>query len=168
MDGYIGVGIVLLILGFGLAFIVIHFREQYKNLNKYRVCFKKGFKKCGLPLIKLKINDKLEWFLLDTGANANYLKESYFDTIELKPEMIGLTKSNDSNNELQTSDYKFSLSYNKANLGEEKFSVTTLMTFNEPFQGYNIVGIIGSPFFERNRWTFDFEELVVWINKKIK
>ena len=67
MDGYIGVGIVLLILGFGLAFIVIHFREQYKNLNKYRVCFKKGFKKCGLPLIKLKINGKLDYI-------TNYLK----------------------------------------------------------------------------------------------
>jgi len=164
--GEVGVGIVLLILGFGLAFLIIDIRKRINNSNKYRVCFKKGFKKCGLPLIKLKINGKLEWFLLDTGANANYLKESYFDTIELKPEMIGLTKSNDSNNELQTSDYKFSLSYNKADLGEEKFSVTTLMTFNEPFQGYNIVGIIGSPFFNKNRFQFDFEELVVWINKK--
>lgn len=166
MGGYIGVGIVLLILGFAMSFIIEDVRRRLRNSNKYKVCFKKGFKKCGLPLIKLKINGKLEWFLLDTGANANYLKQSYFDTIELKPEMIGLTKSNDSNNELQTSDYKFSLSYNKADLGEEKFSVTTLMTFNEPFQGYNIVGIIGSPFFERNRWSFDFENLVVWINKK--
>ena len=166
MGGYIGVGIVLLILGFGLAFLIIDIRNRINNSNRYKVCFKKGFKKCGLPLIKLKINGKLEWFLLDTGANANYLKQSYFDTIELKPKMIGLTKSNDSNNELQTSDYKFSLSYNKADLGEEKFSVTTLNTFNELFHGYNIVGIIGSPFFERNKWSFDFEELVVWINKK--
>ena len=50
-----------------------------------------------IATIKLKINGKLEWFLLDTGANANYLKQSYFDAIELKPKMIGLTKSNDSN-----------------------------------------------------------------------
>ena len=166
MGGYIGVGIVLLILGFGLAFIVTHFRAQYKNLNKYRVCFKKGFKKCGLPLIKLKINGKLEWFLLDTGANANYLKESYFDTIELQPAMIGKTESNDSNNKLQTADYNFDLSYNKAVFQQEKFSVTTLNTFNEPFQGYDIVGIIGSPFFSKYCFQFDFDELVVWINKK--
>lgn len=166
MGGYIGVGIVLLILGFGLSFLITDIRKRINSSNKYKVCFKKGFKKCGLPLIKLKINGKLEWFLLDTGANANYLKKSYFDTIEQKPEMIGINKMSDSNNELQTSDYKFGLSYNKANLGEEKFSVTTLMTFNEPFQGYNIVGVIGSPFFNKNRWSFDFENLVVWINKK--
>ena len=166
MGGYIGIGIVLLILGFGLAFLIIDIKKRINNSNKYRVCFKKGFKKCGLPLIKLKINGKLEWFLLDTGANANYLKESYFNEIEVKPKMISLTESRDSNNKLKTSDYAFSLSYNKANLGEEKFSVTTLNTFNEPFHGYNIVGIIGSPFFERNKWSFDFENLVVWINKK--
>lgn len=166
MGEYIGVGIVLLILGFGLAYLFNDVRNRINNSNKYRVCFKKGFKKCGLPLIKLKINGKLEWFLLDTGANANYLKESYFNEIEVKPKMISLTESRDSNNKLKTSDYAFSLSYNKANLGEEKFSVTTLNTFNEPFHGYNIVGIIGSPFFERNKWSFDFENLVVWINKK--
>ena len=166
MGEYIGVGIVLLILGFGLAYLFNDVRNRINNSNKYRVCFKKGFKKCGLPLIKLKINGKLEWFLLDTGANANYLKESYFNEIEVKPRMISLTESRDSNNKLKTSDYVFSLSYNKANLGEEKFSVTTLNTFNEPFHGYNIVGIIGSPFFERNKWSFDFENLVVWINKK--
>ena len=166
MGGYIGIGIVLLILGFGLAYLFNDVRNRINNSNKYRVCFKKGFKKCGLPLIKLKINGKLEWFLLDTGANANYLKESYFNEIEVKPKMISLTESRDSNNKLKTSDYAFSLSYNKANLGEEKFSVTTLNTFNEPFHGYNIIGIIGSPFFERNKWSFDFENLVVWINKK--
>ena len=166
MGGYIGVGIVLLILGFGLAFLIIDIRNRINNSNKYKVCFKKGFKKCGLPLIKLKINGKLEWFLLDTGANANYLKQSYFDTIELKPNMIGKTESNDSNNKLETTDYHFDLSYNKAIFQKEKFSVTTLMTFNEPFQGYNIVGIIGSPFFERNKFSFDFQDLVVWINKK--
>ena len=166
MGGYIGVRIILLILGFGLAYLFNDVRNRINNSNKYRVCFKKGFKKCGLPLIKLKINGKLEWFLLDTGANANYLKESYFNEIEVKPRMISLTESRDSNNKLKTSDYVFSLSYNKANLGEEKFSVTTLNTFNESFHGYNIVGIIGSPFFERNKWSFDFENLVVWINKK--
>ena len=166
MGGYIGIGIVLLILGFGLAYLFNEIRNRINNSDKYKVCFKKGFKKCGLPLIKLKINGKLEWFLLDTGANANYLKESYFNEIEVKPKMISLTESRDSNNKLKTSDYAFSLSYNKANLGEEKFSVTTLNTFNDPFHGYNIVGIIGSPFFERNKWSFDFENLVVWINKK--
>ena len=164
--GEIGVGIVLLILGVGISLLIADVRNRIKNQYKYKVCFDKGFKKCGLPLIKLKINGKLDWFLLDTGANANYLKESYFDTVELKPDMIGKTESNDSNNKLQTSDYNFDLSYNKAHFQSEKFSVTTLNTFNEPFQGYDIVGIIGSPFFERNKWGFDFDELVVWINKK--
>ena len=43
MGGYIGVGIVLLILGFGLAFL-INDLKKIDNSNKYKVCFKKGFK----------------------------------------------------------------------------------------------------------------------------
>ena len=166
MGGYIGVGIVLLILGFGLAFLVNDIVRRVKTSDKYKVCFKKGFKKCGLPLIKLKINGKLEWFLLDTGANANYLKESYFNGIEVQPKSIGKTTANDSNNELNVNDYEFDLSYNRSLFSSEKFSVTTLNTFNDLFHGYNIVGIIGSPFFEKNKWAFDFDSLVIWINKK--
>jgi len=166
MGGYIGVGIVLLILGFGLAFLINDIKKRINNSNKYRVCFKKGFKKCGLPLIKLKINGKLEWFLLDTGANDNYLKESYFNTIENKPIALSESKTNDSNNEMTVNNYLFDLSYNKSMFKDEQFSVTTLNTFNEPFQGYDIVGIIGSPFFSKYRFQFDFDELVVWINKK--
>ena len=166
MGGYIGVGIVLLILGFGLAFLIIDIRNRINNSNKYRVCFKKGFKKCGLPLIKLKINGKLEWFLLDTGANDNYLKESYFNTIENKPIALSESKTNDSNNEMTVNNYLFDLSYNKSVFKDEQFSVTTLNTFNELFRGYDIVGIIGSPFFSKYRFQFDFDQLVVWINKK--
>ena len=125
MGGYIGVGIVLLILGFGLAFLIVDIRNRINNSNKYRVCFKKGFKKCGLPLIKLKINGKLEWFLLDTGANDNYLKESYFNTIENKPIALSESKANDSNNEMTVNNYLFDLSYNKSMFKDEKFKVTT-------------------------------------------
>ena len=35
MGGYIGVGIVLLILGFGLAFLIIDIRNRINNSNKY-------------------------------------------------------------------------------------------------------------------------------------
>ena len=84
MGGYIGVGIILLILGFAMSFLIEDVRRKLRNSNKYRVCFKKGFKKCGLPLIKLKINGKLEWFLLDTGANDNYLKGiDYIKAVDL-------------------------------------------------------------------------------------
>ena len=119
-----------------------------------------------MPLIKLKINGKLEWFLLDTGANDNYLKESYFNTIENKPIALSESKTNDSNNEMTVNNYLFDLSYNKSMFKDEQFSVTTLNTFNELFRGYDIVGIIGSPFFEKNKWAFDFDQLVVWVNKK--
>lgn len=166
MGGYIGVGIVLLILGFGLAFLFNDIRNRINNSNKYRVCFKKGFKKCGLPLIKLKINGKLEWFLLDTGANSNVLKESYFNSLEEKPEILGEQKHNNTDNEIQSLVIELDLSYNKVKFGLEKFNIIKLGTFENTWNGYNIVGIIGSPFFERNKWAFDFENLVVWINRK--
>lgn len=44
MGGYIGVGIVLLVLGFLLSFLINDtVRRVKKNSNKYRVCFKKWF-----------------------------------------------------------------------------------------------------------------------------
>ena len=166
MGGYIGVGIVLLILGFGLAFLIIDIRKRINNSNKYKVCFKKGFKKCGLPLIKLKINGKLEWFLLDTGANSNVLKDSYFNNLELKPEKIKESTYHSAENELSSFEIECDLSYNKTNFKDEQFTVAKLNTFEEPWNGFNIIGIIGSPFFSRYRFQFDFEDLVVWINKK--
>lgn len=166
MGGYIGIGIVLLILGLGLSFLITDVRMRFKNANKYRVCFKEGFKKCGLPLIKLKINGKLEWFLLDTGANANCIKTTYFNNMELKPEIIKEGTYNSSESELKSFDIYFDLSYKNNQFKDEIFSVAPLGTFNEPFYGYNIIGIIGSPFFNKNRFSFDFDDLIVWINKK--
>ena len=37
MGGYIGVGIVLLILGFGLAFLINDVRKRINNSNKYNI-----------------------------------------------------------------------------------------------------------------------------------
>lgn len=164
--GEIGVGIVLLILGFGLAFLINDFKKRYAIANKYMVCIKTGFEKCGLPLIRLKISGKNEWFLLDSGANDNYLRKSYYDRMTNKPEIIGVGSMHNSDSKISSEKIQVNLAYGKNTFPSTIFNVTSLATFDEPMRGYNIVGIVGSPFFNENRWVIDFEQLVVWIKNK--
>ena len=168
MGGYIGVGIVLLILGFGLAFLITDIKRRIDNSNKYRVCFKEGYRRSNLPLVGLKINGKYEWFLADSGASCNLIKQSYFDTIKDKPELIEDKDGIDTGSNKIKSEYcSFDLSYKDLEFKNETFNVAQLNVFDSNRDKYkmDIVGIVGSPFFKKYQWKIDFDEMVIWINK---
>jgi len=166
VGGVIGGIIVLLILSLGVTYLVKDLARRFNNSNRYSVCIKDGIKDCGLPLIKFKINGKNEWFLLDSGCNSNCLRKSYYDKMEEKAESVGNKTVHDANGSNSASTVKLNLARGKSTFQSQFFDVVDLATFNEPLYGkYNIVGVVGSPFFNENKWILDFEELVVWIKK---
>ena len=168
MSGYIGVGIVLLTLGFGLSFLITDIRKRINNSNKYRVCFKESYKRTDLPVISLKINGKYEWFLVDSGASCNLIKQSYFDTIKNKPKLIENKNGIYTGSDQIKSEYcNFDLSYKSTKFKDETFNIAQLNVFdiNKAKYGMDIVGIVGSPFFKKYQWKIDFDEMVIWINK---
>ena len=166
--GLIGIIIVLLILGMGLYFVWDDFSTRFKRLYKYDINFKDNWKTCGLPLVKLKINGKLEYFLVDSGASVNMLKQSYFDSIEDNPIIIeDESLLHTGANTIKANLCTFSLSYKTAKFPNEQFNLIDLETFDviKDAYGYNIIGIVGSPFMGKYKWSMDFSDLIIWIRK---
>lgn len=165
---YIGVIIVVLIAAFGVGYVGMSMFHRINNQNKYKIYFKESFKRTDLPIIGLKINGKYEWFLVDSGASCNLIKQSYFDTIKDKPELIENKEGIYTGSDQIKSEYcNFDLSYKDLEFNNETFNIAQLNVFdvNKTKYGMDIVGIVGSPFFKKYQWKIDFENMVIWINK---
>jgi len=164
--GEIGVGIVLLILSCGLSFLIMDIEKRIRKTSKYNICFKDSIKNCGVPIIKLKINNKYESFLIDSGASGNYISEKYYNKLKIKPQIIGTVNVSNTTSTAAFNTVKISLSINKMLFENEEFSIMPLDIFeSETFSEYKIIGIISSPFFEKYKWTIDYDDLVIWTKK---
>ena len=165
---YIGIGIVVLLALIGVGFVFTDMKRRINSQNKYKICFKESYKRTDLPVVSLKINGKYEWFLVDSGASCNLIKQSYFDTIKDKPELVtnkdGIYTGSD---QIKSEYCSFDLSYKTTKFKGEIFNIAQLNVFdiNKSKYGMDIVGIVGSPFFNKYNWTIDFNDLVIWINK---
>jgi len=165
---YIGVGIVILMALLGSLYVFTDMFSRIKKQNKYRICFKESYKRTDLPVVSLKINGKYEWFLVDSGASCNLIKQSYFDTIKDKPKLIENKSGIYTGSDQIKSEYcSFDLSYKTTKFKGEIFNIAQLNVFdiNKSKYGMDIVGIVGSPFFNKYKWAIDFERMVIWINK---
>lgn len=147
-------------------------REDYKYYVKVlkketgnSISFKNNMDKVELPVIPVKINNKEYHFILDSGANSNYLDENLAKELELPFKdggsfygIEGKTKPT------KLTEVAFNCDNNAF---EESFLVTNLSpAFTQATEGTDIVivGILGNQFFAKNRWQLDFENLVVWIH----
>jgi len=158
---------VLCIAFFGMTYVIFDLNKKINNSNRYKISFKKEFHSIGVPLIKLKFNGKLEWFLVDTGSNVNYLRKNIYEELEVKPEIIGNDIIKNSTCTTESNVIKINLSFNKTKFNDEKFHIMSIAPFdNGLFKGkYNIIGLIGNEFFEKYKLTIDFDKLIIWIKK---
>ena len=166
---YIGIGIILIIALLGVAYTFKSILRYISNENRYRICFKGSFKRHGLPIIKLKVLDDYQYFLLDTGASMSLLSTEYYNTIQHKEgiQVLGQSTINDSNNSFVSDVIMTSFSYKQNKFNNEEIYVSELSTLKKlQYKNKDIVGILGSPFFNKYRWAIDFDEMVVWIKKQ--
>lgn len=170
---YILIGIVIL-AAMILAIILDSKDSGYKNpSNKgktkqtYKYSFAKAYEKTDLPFVSLMINGKYEWFLVDSGANINMIRESYFNSMTNKPKVIvnenGIYTGSDM---IESKHTKLTVSYVNAIFKNETFSIAQLNVFeaNRDKYGMDIIGIIGSPFMKKYNWSIDYENMVININ----
>lgn len=149
-------------------FVLNDIKNRNRNFNKHNVCFKEPFEITNLPLVQLKLFGKYEWFLIDSGASINLIKQSYFDRLSKKPKLIEntnpiFTGSNEIKSEFCTLDLK----YKKTEFCNEIFNVAQLnvFDFNKEIYKRDIIGIIGSPFFEKYGWDINFNEMKINFKK---
>ena len=73
MIGYLGVIIVLAIVVALGKFMISDLVRIGNCVTKYKVDFSDKQKRMALPVIKLKIGNSVEYFLIDSGSNRNLI-----------------------------------------------------------------------------------------------
>lgn len=142
------------------------FNIRVIKLNGNKLDFKNNFKKHKLPILTLIFNGNKYNFLMDTGADINMLNKSAFDIInqDAKAKIEGnfniSTAGGDMNSELTTLNFKYG---NKKFI--ENFTIINVdAAFNNVLidNGIQLHGVLGSSFFEKHKWSLDFDNMVVW------
>jgi hypothetical protein len=118
-----------------------------------RVSFLNGINGLNLPLIRTEKNGYSLYFLIDTGANKNYIRQDMIDIPEINADTISLKETEEyfgiDNvcHEAKTCNFRFNIEgYNYI----EKFhiiedgSALTFPTTNGSL--FHVVGILGTPF----------------------
>lgn len=162
----------LVLASVGKIYLGIYQTIKQQNLaaNKYKVSFKKHFKKVKVPLIKMKIAGELRYFLVDSGATNNVIAKDFYNSVD--PKYFNDLKCSDhiisTNGTTERRPYVgSSLSFKRDVFEDIPFLVsdmTPAVEFIRQKSNIIIVGILGATFFEKYRWAIDFDERCIWIN----
>lgn len=140
---------------------------KYSRIEENVVSFKDSIKNTDFPIIKFTIGSKRYGFILDTGANMNCIdmealeevKDSIVDTKE------GTVINSVHGRSKESEACKIDFSYGKSKFSEWFQPVN----MKSPFESINktgnvnLIGIIGNDFFQKYRWSIDFDRMVVWM-----
>ena len=160
---------IIIIVGFIVSYILV--RKSYEkndHSEKYEESFREAYEKSNLPLIILMINGEKQWFLADSGASINLIKQSYFNTLKKKPKTFeNANQIFTGSNAIKTEYCRMSLSYEHKRFNNEIFNIAQLNVFDfkKEEYGMDVVGILGASFFEKYGWNICFDDLCIYINK---
>lgn len=128
-----------------------------------KVSFKKGLDGMNLPFMKTEKNGYSVYFLLDTGANKNYIRQDFINIAEINADTIALDEVEEFYgidnvcHQTKTCNFRF-------NLGEyeymEKYQVIpdgSALTFpTTDGNSFHVAGILGTPFMMKYKAQMDF------------
>lgn len=136
-----------------------------------KVSFEKSLDKIGLPLLVIQKNAYNLYFLLDTGANKNYIRRDFLDIPELntdteflpdKEEFYVIDNVCHLTEACNFSFYLADLNYVETFQVIEDGSALTFPTTNGvPF---HVVGILGTPFMIKHNTIINFATSEVIFN----
>ena len=128
-----------------------------------KVSFKKGLDGMNLPFMKTEKNGYSVYFLLDTGANKNYIRQDFINIAEINADTITLDEVEEFYgidnvcHQTKTCNFRF-------NLGEyeymEKYQVIpdgSALTFpTTDGNSFHVAGILGTPFMMKYKAQMNF------------
>ena len=183
MIGFIiGVVLVISVLIVAWTFLILHLSKNIKKHFKYHIdaleikinrkgekfpIIKEDFDKSGIPIIKVKIKGKDYKFMLDSGANVNVIDSRLLE--EIKEENTEIQASNGmtvASGDMNAGGVMPLTFKHKNKTFTEDFELLDMSdAFNSIAQrdGVELHGILGSKFFNKHKWSIDFEDLVIWI-----
>lgn len=169
--------IIIVLLDFAVKKIVKSIKKEFQyNFNAFKYKYSNGkiipllkqdVFKTGVPIIEVKINNKPYKFILDSGANINLIDATAFADFDsesiIKEKSDGfLTAGEYKEDNIMSAQFDFEIEGVKYS---EQFEVADMSaSFGSSIieEGVNIQGILGSVFFNKQRWSIDFENLVIW------
>lgn len=166
----IGILIVIFIIVCLTVFMVKHMSKQIDRDYEYYLGIKrlgkmdKHFKCSKLPTIKITINGTRYPFILDSGANTNVVDKSIVEALGLDKEAVKYNLEGTSGT-VQGTQYKTSMEFSYNNqVFQEEFNTLDMKNIRDQLSsiGIEAYGMLGAAFFEKHRWSLDFNKMVVW------
>lgn len=151
-------GIVLVIF----VAILIGLQRMLKRKLEYRYKFKAAIEETGLPIIRLKINEKEYYFLVDSGSDVNIIDVTCPESFMIVGEQVFTDASN---------------VVHKGTIVKVHAEWDTIHVFNFEailsditealgkinYAGHPITGILGTAFLRKYKYIIDFEKQEVRI-----
>lgn len=154
--------IVLLIVG--VAAIIALTVDKIRLSSIRKMSFRETMDLCELPIVTFYNNGKKLNFLLDTGANQSIINSRDLEGLSYtrnnkKGDVYGME-----GNRIDVSFIDMSIEY-KGKFYEDEFQVIDMSApFNNLKEDYgiNLHGILSSVFFQKYKYTLDFNELIAY------
>ena len=160
----IGITLVVTILS-----IIINGVEDYCKQSKgVNMSFKEAMDLVELPVVTFLNGDKKLNFLLDTGSNISQINSSILPLLDHKKiEAKDMDVTGIEGNKVNTEFCEMTITYK----GQEFVGDFCIHNLDDAFaivkeeSGVQIHGILGSLFFQKYKYVFDFESLIAYSKK---
>ena len=138
--------------------------QNLKEEKSITISFTKGLQGINLPLLKTEKNGYALYFLIDTGANKNYIRQDILNLPELNEDTIILDETEEYHgidnvcHEAKTCNFRFDVENHKY---MEKYQIIkdgSALTFQTAGNSrFHIAGILGTPFLAKHKAVMNFE-----------
>ena len=162
---------VLEIISIVLAVIILSINgvEDYcKQSKRVNMSFKEAMDLVELPVVTFLNGDKKLNFLLDTGSNISQINSSILPLLDHKKiEAKDMDVTGIEGNKVNTEFCEMTITYK----GQEFVGDFCIHNLDDAFaivkeeSGVQIHGILGSLFFQKYKYVFDFESLIAYSKK---
>lgn len=164
---------VLEIIGIILAVVILSIiingvEDYYKQSKRVNMSFKEAMDLVELPVVTFLNGDKKLNFLLDTGSNISQINSSILPLLDYKKveeKNMGITGIE--GNKVNTEFCEMTITYKSQEFTGE-FCIHDLddaFAIVKEESGVQIHGILGSLFFQKYKYVFDFQSLTAYSKK---
>lgn len=161
--------IVVILLAVVLLAIIINGAEDYcRQRKRVNMSFKEAMDLVELPVVTFYNGDKKLNFLLDTGSNISQINSSVLPLLDHKKvEEKDMDVTGIEGNKVNTEFCEMTITYK----GQEFVGEFCIHDLDDAFaivkeeSGVQIHGILGSLFFQKYKYVFDFASLIAYSKK---
>lgn len=151
-----------------LAVIINGVEDYCKQRERVNMSFKEALDLVELPVVTFYNGDKKLNFLLDTGSNISQINSSVLPLLDYKKvEEKNMDVTGIEGNKVNTEFCEMTITYK----GQEFVGEFCIHDLDEAFSivkeesGVQIHGILGSLFFQKYKYVFDFASLIAYSKK---